>query len=140
MTDDTRPADYAGFAMDKPAAFTCRARASILPEPQDCDWPFCGCDTHAQRVLESIEESGFQLKRSCPPADGWQPIATAPKDGKPILVWAPDDDFSSFTGIDLVWFDREWLYGQADSYPGRPTHWMPVPADPTQQIGEQPCS
>lgn len=27
-------------------------------DPQDCDWPFCGCDPAANRVLEAVEESG----------------------------------------------------------------------------------
>jgi len=27
-------------------------------EPAECDWPFCGCDPAANRVLEALEESG----------------------------------------------------------------------------------
>lgn len=62
---------------------------------------------------------------------GWQPIETAPKDGTPILVWAPDDDFSAMSGIDLIWWDLgQWLFSVAISYGGRPTHWMPVPVAP----------
>jgi hypothetical protein len=34
------------------AKFACAARAS----PEDCGWPFCGCDPAADRVLESIQE------------------------------------------------------------------------------------
>lgn len=30
-------------------------------DPQDCDWPFCGCDPKADKVIEAIQESGFTL-------------------------------------------------------------------------------
>ena len=33
--------------------------------PQDCNWPFCGCDPAASRVLEAVEESG-RLERLPP--------------------------------------------------------------------------
>jgi len=26
-------------------------------DPQDCDWPFCGCDPVANKVLTAVEES-----------------------------------------------------------------------------------
>lgn len=35
----------------------CKAQRTADP-PQDCDWPFCCCDPHAQRVFEGIQESG----------------------------------------------------------------------------------
>lgn len=48
------------------AAPACAARRLNLGanDPQDCDWPFCGCDPRADRVLDAIEESGAQLVRS----------------------------------------------------------------------------
>ncbi len=33
-------------------------RAGKTDLPQDCDWPFCGCDPHADKVIEAIQESG----------------------------------------------------------------------------------
>lgn len=45
----------------------CRGRNSY-PEPQDCDWPFCGCDPHADRVLAALEESGHVVTRAAPAA------------------------------------------------------------------------
>lgn len=41
-------------------SFTCAARKSQLPEPADCDWPHCGCDEHAARVLEALAEEGWR--------------------------------------------------------------------------------
>lgn len=37
---------------------TCAARHHTLAEPQDCDWPVCGCDPHATKVIEALQESG----------------------------------------------------------------------------------
>lgn len=39
----------------------CKARTSNCDPPQDCDWPFCGCDAYANKVIVSIEESGFEI-------------------------------------------------------------------------------
>lgn len=43
--------------------WTCRARAANTGanDPQDCDWPFCGCDPYADKVIDAIEESGFEI-------------------------------------------------------------------------------
>ena len=39
-------------------SFACKARAGFCDPPQDCDWPYCGCDEKANRVIERIEEGG----------------------------------------------------------------------------------
>ena len=26
-------------------------------DPQDCDWPVCGCDPHANKVIEALDEA-----------------------------------------------------------------------------------
>lgn len=33
----------------------------ITLDPQDCDWPVCGCDPLASKVLDTIAESGFVI-------------------------------------------------------------------------------
>jgi hypothetical protein len=39
------------------SGFTCAARAAGKTDPpQDCDWPFCGCDPHATKVIEALDE------------------------------------------------------------------------------------
>jgi hypothetical protein len=38
--------------------FTCAARRGNTDPPQDCDWPFCGCDSHATKVIETLQECG----------------------------------------------------------------------------------
>lgn len=28
-------------------------------DPQDCDWPTCGCDPHANKVIETLQDCGW---------------------------------------------------------------------------------
>ncbi len=40
-----------------PEPFTCKVRAAGLTDPpQDCDWPHCGCDPYADKVLAALQE------------------------------------------------------------------------------------
>lgn len=39
-------------------AFTCKAQPTADP-PSDCDWPHCGCDPAATKVLEALHEEGL---------------------------------------------------------------------------------
>jgi len=43
-----------------PAPFKCKARSANMGanDPQDCDWPVCGCDPYADKVIEALSESG----------------------------------------------------------------------------------
>lgn len=59
----------------------CKAQYA-MPEPQDCDWPFCGCDPHANRVLEALQESGYTIVSDYAP-DG--EALTAASDN--VLMW-----------------------------------------------------
>jgi hypothetical protein len=43
------------------ATFTCAARRQGSAggnDPADCDWPTCGCDEHASKVIATLQESG----------------------------------------------------------------------------------
>lgn len=60
------------------AEWKCKARTSPLPESQDCDWPQCGCDPHATRVIEALEEEGLLASAPSPaPAVGVEEITAA---------------------------------------------------------------
>lgn len=37
----------------------CKANRTAA-EPQDCDWPNCGCDPHAERVINRMIEIGWE--------------------------------------------------------------------------------
>ena len=63
-------------------------------------------------------------------SQGWQDIASAPKDGTPILCW------SQFGRIVVAeWSCRAnggWNWNDTE-YTFRPTHWMPLPAQPKER-------
>lgn len=64
---------------------------------------------------------------------GWQPIEAAPKDGSDILVWWTN------TPIITYWLDNSktthpwegWKLPSMVMVTGVPTHWMPLPTNPT---------
>jgi hypothetical protein len=43
--------------------FNCGALLSDVgtSDPQECNWPFCACDPHAEKVIAAILESGFSI-------------------------------------------------------------------------------
>ncbi len=67
---------------------------------------------------------------SAPAPSAWRPIESAPKDGTLVLTFAPLR--TSFTrNIDINWFsDGAW---RRSNYKCQPTHWIPLPAAPTQE-------
>ena len=74
---------------------------------------------------------------------GWQPIETAPKDGRTILAYFP------LEGLGKDWervmpvkyresmMPEPWIFAgrAASSYSTGPTHWMPLAAAPAKQEG-----
>ena len=50
-----------------------------------------------------------------------RPIATAPKDGRPVLLW---DAGGVYLGR---WCGYGWFDHSDESYIKRPSHWLPVP-------------
>lgn len=38
--------------------FICKAWRGLTDPPQDCDWPLCVCDSHAEKVIAALQESG----------------------------------------------------------------------------------
>jgi hypothetical protein len=62
----------------------------------------------------------------------WQPISTAPKDGKPFLAFFPDPDFSPGTGMEVMWWESSentFLINDEVRVMSA-THWMPLPPPP----------
>ena len=42
--------------------WTCKVRhAGTTDPPQDCDWPWCGCDPQADRILAALQEEGLRV-------------------------------------------------------------------------------
>jgi hypothetical protein len=46
------------------AKWGCMGRKQFLPEPGECNWPDCGCDPHATKVIESLLEQGWTQPQS----------------------------------------------------------------------------
>lgn len=83
-------------------------------------------------------------------AHGWQPIETAPRDGRLLDLWVPGEFFGRMA--DCFWGTPDHCCGEAGVYcdsdwhrlePGwivsalnapvdaEPTHWMPLPDPPS---------
>ena len=41
----------------------CLAKGPSPGEPPECNWPDCGCDSHAMRVIEALLEQGWAAPR-----------------------------------------------------------------------------
>jgi hypothetical protein len=42
-----------------------KCMARLLPganDPQDCDWPCCGCDPYADKVVAALLEAGYRIE------------------------------------------------------------------------------
>jgi hypothetical protein len=97
--------------------------------------------THRGDDVHSVEAAEREAN------GGWQPIETAPKDGPVILL-------GGTTAMFGVWFDEHWVFWEgcasdvfyketiaSDDIAASlnywcsgygPTHWMPLPAAPTE--------
>jgi hypothetical protein len=74
-------ADAPCFHFTEHVAFTCRAQKS--DPPQDCDWPLCACDPHAESVIRTLDDRGATIVNKAPASverearDGYEGFGTA---------------------------------------------------------------
>lgn len=83
--------------------------------------------TIAGVISETIDHLAPRIVR-----EGWQPIETAPKDGKPILGVVDGDvgEISWWNGT----YKQHWIFTFDDEYESvKPTHWMPLPQPPASK-------
>ena len=63
----------------------------------------------------------------------WQPIETAPKDGRLVLIrTAAGDEWAGTFTAHWSRHSNGWFYSDHRTHP-RPTHWMPLPPAPSRQ-------
>lgn len=63
----------------------------------------------------------------------WQPIETAPKDGRRVMVWVNDKNYTGHAFAKLWFYSTDGrLGGGAEGFNGdwNITHWMPLPPLP----------
>jgi hypothetical protein len=122
-------------------AWECSARKQGTAggnNPSDCDWPGCGCDPQANKVLEAIDEAGFEIVRKPeirrmahpqPQANnalrgfGWRsdcPACVASKmvcDAhgsalmRPQAVCAEPSEAQIYAAAEVIWNDRDARMG-----------------------------
>lgn len=102
-------------------------------------------DFYLPRLAEAAwNDAAAEAALAAANAEDWQPIETAPKNGRPILVFGefageitgPAGD--PFIGVAIWRGDRtdypgfEWSAENTDAYSGwwKPSHWMPLPPPP----------
>lgn len=53
---------HQGSAAAPAKGWTCAARKQGTAggnDPTDCDWPTCGCDPYATKVIDALQEAGL---------------------------------------------------------------------------------
>lgn len=74
-------------------AFTCKARIGAgANDPQDCDWPICGCDPAADKVIAALEEMGALTE----PPPAIEALAKI-RDGKVVHVQGEATEMQDWT-------------------------------------------
>jgi hypothetical protein len=114
---------------------------STEPAPmKDDEWPFKAgfqagvnsVDKYGESQETAAEAYASYLAATPSPApgepQGWQPIETAPKDGRWILVTSVHNPYAN--GV-MQWVDGDWLDWQDHIVRTEAiTHWMPLPPPP----------
>ena len=82
--------------------------------------------------------------------NGWQPIETAPRDGTPVLIAGgtlfsdsgmandSEGEFNQLAHASLrlgTSWDIQNTCSFSSSWVENPTHWMPLPAPPASEVG-----
>jgi len=94
-----------------------------------------------ERPFPSVHRELIRALLSGPPEPSvedvaWQPIESAPTDGRNVLVFCPRASDHGYKRIRLTWRkDGKWQGANNTLWP--PTHWRPLPAPPTNPQDER---
>ena len=97
----------------------------------------------AAEVRAETVETALSASREREARMRWQPIETAPKDGKVIVVrhnrgtWLYPKDQANICCVCVFWDGGRWNQFGPDSFNENTiTHWMPLPAPPGTALAE----
>jgi hypothetical protein len=96
-----------------------------------------------QKLIEIQDAIRALSAAPASPANGWQHISTAPKDGSTILTWDCDvahHELARWSASRKLWHKPEWGHDKEDEPPADydiigltvylPSHWQPLPTPP----------
>jgi len=117
--------------------------APVVPTQQDRDWLCEDIWLSIPRYMhKSIEDAAARYRETVCLAAleeaarvAWQPIETAPKDGREILMAYGNGTGDVSPPMVVAWCKkiRGWfIVGVEIEVLTKPTHWMPLPAPPTE--------
>lgn len=97
--------------------------AAALPDSQPAD---------------SVDNLIVSVVDLCTPAQSaWLPIESAPKNGNIVLGFC-DKRICTQGVVKAMWSSRKGFWASPDGAEGYDlTHWMPLPAPPTQQVSAE---
>lgn len=116
-------------ARDEMAWIACLMVGDVLPRQRQCadKTPCEACYERGDAILAALSSAGIDC-------EGWRDIESAPKDGKPILLWKESTQEH---------YVAAWVHGAHG--PGcctpdgfqifRATHWRPLPLPPLASGG-----
>ena len=117
---------------------------------QPVAWAYVPSDVWRDTIITQDTEQAAEARRlgrnvqplyaapQAVPVPAWQPIDTAPKDGRRVLVWISEKHQTGCAFAKLWFYSNGRLGGGAEGYSGdwNITHWMPLPAAPKEQPHE----
>jgi hypothetical protein len=116
-------------AIIEAAEYFDRKAGQVICRHHSVMWGYC---TECQDRVDAFKALAQRLRAE---ASGWQPIETAPKDGRLVDLWFLDDGADG-RSTDCYFKDGHWHWeGQRivhlpSGNPATPTHWMPIPKPP----------
>lgn len=88
----------------------CGANKAADP-PQDCDWPLCGCDPHAEKVIAALQECGLlqgQIMSHAHRREDWERYLTSRSQPSPSSEPAKPRKYRNVpVTIDGITFDSK---------------------------------
>lgn len=111
------------------------ALASLAPAP-DREQKQGFSDPASPSGARERNPQAVSALRASPPI-AWQPIETAPRDGGPILGWSNEGVMYVCWSCGWTARDGRWRFfdsGKGETYSFYPTHWMPIPASPEEEL------